>query len=177
MICGASSRICAASRKRRVGRSSLGPPERPGSSATHRAPRRTDSRQSADSGAQPEASAGELLMETAVLLDQVLDHLLLAAIHPTGDDRNAELKDERVHGRQGSATGNSVGRPGASSMDPARLVSAEYWYSTRCGPAARCQHPCPSRRQVSAATPGVPVSVSRSDAVAILSSEMEGIPE
>ena len=48
-------------------------------------------------------AAATLRSPHVVLLDQVLDHLLLAAIHPTGDGRDAELEDEGVHPGQHSA--------------------------------------------------------------------------
>jgi len=74
---------------------------------------------------QPEAPTTELFTEDPVLLDQVLDHLLLAPIDPAGHGRDTEVEDEGVHARQGSAAGDSADRPSPSSTIPGGSASAQ----------------------------------------------------
>jgi hypothetical protein len=44
-----------------------------------------------------EVPAAELLAKDPVLGQQVLDHVLLATVDPTGDGENAESEQDRVH--------------------------------------------------------------------------------
>ena len=83
--------------------------------------------------------ATELLPQNPVLLDQVLDHLLLATIDPSSHSEDAELQDEIVHARQGSAVPTHASRRTRSIENSATSGPAEYWYrtsSTSCRPYA-----------------------------------------
>jgi hypothetical protein len=79
---------------------------------------------------QPEASATELLAQNPVLLDQVFDRLLLGAIDPSSHGENAELNDEVVHGREGSAAPIHAEWRTQSIAKPTPSGSAEFWYKT-----------------------------------------------
>jgi hypothetical protein len=67
-----------------------------------------------------------LLAQNPVLLEQVLNHLLLAAIHPPGDGGDAKLEAEIVRGQQASAVQASVDGPAQSCEKQLGLGSAEF---------------------------------------------------
>ena len=46
---------------------------------------------------EPQALSTQLFPEYPVLLLQVLDDVLLTAIHPSGEDQHEKLKLQRVH--------------------------------------------------------------------------------
>ncbi len=51
---------------------------------------------------EPQPSPPELLTQHSVLLQQIVDDLLLAAVEPTDNSQYPELQDERVHCRERS---------------------------------------------------------------------------
>jgi hypothetical protein len=63
----------------------------------------------APSIAEEQAPIAELLSEHPILRLQVLDDILLAAIHPSGEDHHQKLKLQVVHPREGTP---------ASEFDP-----------------------------------------------------------
>ncbi len=68
--------------------------------------------------AQPIA---ELFAEHLVLRLQIVDDVLLTAIHPSGEDREQELKMRRVHPRQRTPTRVSAG-PRTTTAPPFSMM-------------------------------------------------------
>ncbi len=59
---------------------------------------------------EPEACPSQLRAENTVLLLEVLDHLLLVAIHPAGEGQDQELQREAIHGSRLPDRGAEIGR-------------------------------------------------------------------
>ena len=56
------------------------------------------------------ALAAKVLPEDSILLPQILDHILLAPIHPAGQGRQQKLKWKRVHRKDSSLLGQKTDR-------------------------------------------------------------------
>ncbi len=90
---------------------------------------------------EQQALAAQLPAQYAVLLLQVFDEVLLAAVHPPGEDRDQELKLQRVHRRERTPVRMpEIDRRPRSGRLPilrnrSHFGSADFWHRTPRFPA------------------------------------------